>query len=295
MESTSGKTIQFYLPHGEPRGIRIAEITTRTVQAVLIPRSILDRAKDRPEVSKVGVYLLIGTAEEGAKPSLYVGQSENPFSRLEQHTKDETKAFWETAVIFVSRTDSFTLTHVRYLEYHCQVVAKEAGRYALRNKQEAEPFVTEPMKADLLDAFDTMRILVSALGHPVFDTLTKPAARELFYCKGKEAAGTGEYLEDGFLVHAGSIARPDLTPSGKKTVAPTRERLVAGGVLVTEGDKLIFKEDSLFKTPSGAAMTILGKTANGWVEWKSKDGKTLDELKRQQEVHEASTDREGRQ
>ena len=30
-------TIQFFLPEGEPRGIRIAEITTRIAQAVFVP------------------------------------------------------------------------------------------------------------------------------------------------------------------------------------------------------------------------------------------------------------------
>mgnify|MGYP001224115633 CR=1 FL=1 len=32
-----GKTIQIYCPNGEPRGVRIAEITTRIVQAVVGP------------------------------------------------------------------------------------------------------------------------------------------------------------------------------------------------------------------------------------------------------------------
>ncbi len=41
------KTIQFFLPQGEPRGIRIADITTRIVQAVLVPRSKLSAAAKR--------------------------------------------------------------------------------------------------------------------------------------------------------------------------------------------------------------------------------------------------------
>lgn len=30
-----------------------------------------------------------------------------------------------------------------------------------------------------------------------------------------------------------------------------------------------------------AAIALIGRTTNGWTKWKSKDGKTLDELKRQ--------------
>ena len=33
------KTIQIFLPGGDPRGIRVAEITTRIVQAIEVPRS----------------------------------------------------------------------------------------------------------------------------------------------------------------------------------------------------------------------------------------------------------------
>lgn len=55
-----GKTIQIFLPDGNPRSLKIAEITSRTVQAILIPRSILDEAAKRPELDNVGIYLLFG-------------------------------------------------------------------------------------------------------------------------------------------------------------------------------------------------------------------------------------------
>jgi len=54
------QTIQFFLPEGEPRGIRVADITTRIVEAVLVPRSKLPEAANRRELEKVGVYFLFG-------------------------------------------------------------------------------------------------------------------------------------------------------------------------------------------------------------------------------------------
>ena len=39
--SSTPKTIQIFLPSGEPHGIRIAEITTRIVQVIEVPRSLL--------------------------------------------------------------------------------------------------------------------------------------------------------------------------------------------------------------------------------------------------------------
>ena len=40
--SATPKTIQIYLPGGDPRGIRVAEITTRIVQVIEVPRSLTD-------------------------------------------------------------------------------------------------------------------------------------------------------------------------------------------------------------------------------------------------------------
>ena len=60
MSNPQAKTLQIFLPTGEPRGIRIAELTTRIVQAVLIPRSELATAKGRPELDQPAVYFLFG-------------------------------------------------------------------------------------------------------------------------------------------------------------------------------------------------------------------------------------------
>ena len=59
-----------------------------------------------------------------------------------------------------------------------------------------------------------------------------------------------------------------------------RNKLIEGGVIIEENGHYRFTQDYLFSTPSGAAAVVLGRTSNGWVEWKSKDGKTLHEVKR---------------
>jgi len=48
------KTIQIFLPGGDPRGVRIAEITTRTVQVIEVPRSLLPGFLKMPESEQVG-------------------------------------------------------------------------------------------------------------------------------------------------------------------------------------------------------------------------------------------------
>ena len=50
------QTIQIFLPDGNPRGVRIADITNRTVKAILFPRNQFDYVLTRNELSNVGFY-----------------------------------------------------------------------------------------------------------------------------------------------------------------------------------------------------------------------------------------------
>ena len=171
-------------------------------------------------------------------------------------------------------------------------MAKDIGRYALDNSNDGtKPFVTEPMLADLMDAFDTLNILTSALGFPLFEARPQATGEDVFVLTGKDCEGKGQLVEDGFTVFAGSKARKQVVPSAAKWLQATRQELLASGVLADDGTQLVFKEDHTFKTPSGAAMSLLGRTANGWKEWKSKFGGTLDEIKRQ--ATEDTSDRDG--
>ena len=60
-----------------------------------------------------------------------------------------------------------------------------------------------------------------------------------------------------------------------------REQLVNDGVMAAQNGLYVFTRDHLFPSPSTAAMAVMGRSANGWVEWKNSQGRTLDEVKRQ--------------
>ena len=81
MKQARGRTIQIYLLTGELRGVRIAEIATRTVQTMLIPQTQLEMAKLRPEIEQIAVYFLIGESEGLARPICFIGQTEDLRSR----------------------------------------------------------------------------------------------------------------------------------------------------------------------------------------------------------------------
>ena len=82
------KTIQIFLPGGDPRGIRIAEITTRIGQVIEVPRSLLQEFIKMPESDQVAVYFLIGDEGDGTTSDVYVGQTGNLRRRLDEHNQE---------------------------------------------------------------------------------------------------------------------------------------------------------------------------------------------------------------
>lgn len=283
------QTIQIFLPTGDPRGVRVAEITTRIVRVVEVPRSKLGEFIKTPESQQVGVYFLLGELSDKGLPRLYIGQSGNVGSRLVQH--NQGKDFWNRAFVVVSLTNSITQTHALFLEWFAISEATKAERYSLENGNAgARPYTPAPLEADCFEIHETAATLLATLGQPVFEALTGAPNRangdaekvELFYCKGPEASGVGEYTSEGFVVHKGSAARKEIVASIKGTSQERfRQQLVTDGVLALQGESYVFTRDHLFTSPSMAASAVLGRSANGWIEWKSGQGQTLDSAKRQ--------------
>jgi len=283
------QTIQIFLPSGDPRGMRVAEITTRIVRVIEVPRSQLGDFLRMPEAQQVGVYFLMGELSEAGLPRTYIGQSGSVGKRLEQH--HQNKDFWNRAFVLISLTNSLTQTHGLFLEWLAIAEATKAGRYGLENGNTgSQPYTPAPLQADCHEIHETAATLLATLGQPIFEPLTSaPTAKgivELFYCKGSGADGVGEYTTEGFVVHKGSKGRAEIVPSIQGTSHERmRSQLITEGVLTenagSAGPMLVFTRDHLFSSPSTAAMAVMGRSANGWVEWKTASGKTLDEVKRQ--------------
>ena len=53
-------------------------------------------------------------------------------------------------------------------------------------------------------------------------------------------------------------------------------------IIVQVDDKLVFKSDWLFSSPSAAANVIMGRSANGLKEWKDSSCKKLHEIEKQE-------------
>lgn len=279
-----GKTIQIYLPGGDPRGIRVAEITTRIVQVIEVPRSLLEDFLEMPESGQVSVYFLVGESDDEAGPRVYTGQSGDLRLRLSSHNK--TKDFWERVFVLISRTNSLTQTHVLFLEWFALQAAATVGRSRVENGTSGtKPHTPAPLEADCLEIFETGQTLMATLGLPIFESVISSAAKdrdnEVFFCNTSGADARGLYTSEGFVVLKGSVGRRENVPSIVGTSNERlRAKLIEASIMRAEGDRVIFEKDHLFGSPSMAGMAVLGRTANGWITWLTADGRTLDAVKR---------------
>lgn len=276
-------SLRIFVADGDPDGLRVVERSNWVGKAIVFPRALLPRIKQRAELGQTGVYLLLGPRENGEGEMLYVGEGDPVRPRLESHYAQ--KDFWNRAVCFVAAPGQLNKAHVQFLEANLIRLAHAAKRLPLDNaNQPAEPSLSEADCADMQVFLENMLGMLPVLGIHAFEQtapLAATAADTLLNCKGKGVSASGYESTQGFVVKAGSLAVGESVPSMQQHVRgmyELRQELIGNGVLERDGDLFRFAQDYVFSSPSTAAAVILGRSANGRVEWKDAGGRTLKAL-----------------
>src|SRR5216683_655703 len=140
-------TIRFFVPDGEPEGVRIIDRMNWTGIGLAFPRAKWSDIKGRSEFTRTGIYILVGKVEEDDLPTLYIGQGDGVRNRIESHIQN--KDFWDWAMVFVSTSGGLNGAHATWLEYSLIARANETKRCHLDNgNAPQEPALTEAEKAD---------------------------------------------------------------------------------------------------------------------------------------------------
>lgn len=281
-----GKKITLFLIDGEPNGRVAAEISNWTGKAYKIPRTLLKTSNDREDLDSTGIYLLFGKDPENPNKDLvYIGEAEALYGRLMQHLKG--KEFWIECICVLSKDGNLNKAHAKYLEGRIYEEAKAYGRFEIDNSTNpAKAALSEADQAEMEEFLEHTKLIVHLLGYRLFEPgLTTDKADsnpEHFYIKTARNANAEGYLSDeGFVVCKGSAATPGTTPSLQTRnlgYYNLRQELVQNGILVLQGEAYIFSRDYTFSSPSAAATTVMGTSANGRTEWKTKKGMTLEEF-----------------
>jgi hypothetical protein len=277
MTSSRPYSIRVFLPGGDPDGLRTIEKSNWSGSGIVVPRSLFGEAKQRKELARAGVYILVGPPEESGLLRIYVGEGDPVRPRLEQHAAK--KDFWTACIAFTSKDENLNKAHVQYLEARLIALAAAAKRCTLDNGNVPQPpSLSESEAADSEGFLAEMLLCFPLLGLNVFSTTTIPAVEQpgtefVLSAKGVEARGLE--TAQGFVVRAGSGAVMAEVASIHAYLSDMRRSLVDNGVLRAERDRYVFTQDYLFASPSTAAGVVVGRSANGRIEWQTKEGRTL--------------------
>ena len=111
----------------------------------------------------------------------------------------------------------------------------------------------------------------------------KDIEKVTFVLKGVASSGTGKLLAyekfellKGSIIIRGNKGSESVEKRNKRII----EELIENNLVEKNGNKYILKENYKVSSPSAAASLILGRNANGWKEWKTFDGKLLNEFRK---------------
>jgi Domain of unknown function (DUF4357) len=299
-----GKQIRIYLADGTSTGIRHAEITNWSGQALACPRSRFTELKELDEVRRPGVYFLFGTSEDSDDEAVYIGESEVVLDRLSSHISG--KDFWSELIAFTSKDDNLTKGHVKYLESRLIQLATAANRYRVTNTALPQPSPLPRADRDAMDEYlVSVRSLLGVLGHRVLDPYAQPVravippntsnsppspvvevpitsdqimetpSEAIFTLRIGSITATAARTDEGLVVLASSEAAEGTQSSLSGGYRALREKLVASGTLAPANGKLMLTKDYLFKSPSQAAAVLVGYAINGRDAWRRQDGTTF--------------------
>ena len=285
--SRRGKSINLFLMDGIATGRVKCTLANWTGVAYKIPRTELDKCKEREDLKQSGVYFLFGVSDDNGAEIVYIGQAgvrkngEGILYRLQEHKRDLDKDYWTEAVVFTTSNNSFGPTEISYLENRFFNMAKDAKRYTVKNSVDPTPgHVTEEKESELEEFVENAQIVMGTFGHRVFDSLEekfvdKTNANEnidtepLLYLKTSKVEAKGRRTNEGFVVYKGAIVSTNPTKSCPETVMNLRAKY---------NDRLneqVLIEDILFTSPSAASSFIRFANTNGLDEWKDIHGQSL--------------------
>ena len=194
--------------------------------------------------------------------------------RLTEHCKHPSKDYWHTAICLTTKDNNFGATKLCYLEQKFCQLARDAGRYEVKNAvTPAGSVVSEEDRCELDEFVEKANLIVGMLGYRVFEPLSEDensSDEGVVYLTSRRTQARGRLLPGGgFVVLKGSVLSPLPAANSSSDKVKVKRQGKEGSVI---------SEDMLFKTPSVAAEYLCGQSTNGWNAWKAEDGRTLDEI-----------------
>lgn len=271
------KKLEIIYHNGQPDGIRSIRRHLSTMTTYVIPRTLLSESRKLSGVNRPGIYYLISENDDNKIAQIYVGQTRNGVARLDDHNR--SKDFWNKAIMFLADNKTFSLDMISGLEAYAISKAHDANRYKVENTVNPKYEIDEYDLPLIEEVYEEIQFIMATQGYKMENSKNILNENNTLHTTRNGTLAFGIYNGELFEVLEDSeidMSRKCYSP----TIEKQRQTALENGNIVKKGEKYILTMSMSFTSPSSASMFVIGGSTNGWIEWKDKDGKTLDEIYR---------------
>ena len=272
------KKLETIYYNGQPDGIRSIRRHLSTMTTYVIPRPLLAEAKKISNTNRPGIYYLISENDNNKIAQLYVGQTRNGIIRLDDHNR--LKDFWNKAIMFLADSKTFTLDMISGLEAYAINKATDAKRYKVENTVNPKYEIDEYDLPLIEEVYEEIRFIMATQGYKMESSENSINEANTLHTTRNGVKAFGAYDGDHFEVLEGSQIDFSRRVKLEKYNAQREKLLNDGDIIADKNGVYILKVSLEFNTPSGASDFVLGGSTSGWIEWKNREEKTLDEIYR---------------
>lgn len=274
---TISKKLEIIYHNGQPDGIRSIRRHLSTMTTYVIPRPLLSEAKKLSGINRPGIYYLISENDDNKIAQIYIGQTRNGVVRLDDHNR--SKDFWNKAIMFLADNKTFSLDMISGLEAYAIGKAHDSKRYKVENSVNPKYEIDEYDLPLMEEVYEEIQFIMATQGYKMDNSKVTLNEADTLHTTRNGILAFGVYDGELFEVLEGS--QVDMN---RKSLSATIEKqrqtaLTNGDIICIDGVYKLTVSVS-FASPSAAATFVIGGSNNGWIEWKDKDGKTLDEIYR---------------
>ena len=196
------KKLEIIYHNGQPDGIRSIRRHLSTMTTYVIARPLLSEAKKLTGINRPGIYYLISENDDNKIAQIYVGQTRNGVSRLDDHNR--SKDFWNKAIMFLADSKTFSLDMISGLEAYAINKATESKRYKVENTVNPKYEIDEYDLPLIEEVYEEIKFIMATQGYKMENTKTALNAANVLHTTRNGVQAFGIYDGEKFEVLEGS-------------------------------------------------------------------------------------------
>ena len=198
----TSKKLEIIYHNGQPDGIRSIRKHLSTMTTYIIPRTMLSEAKGLSGVIRPGIYYLINEDTQNNIAQIYIGQTRNGITRLDDHNR--SKDFWNKAILFLADKKTFSLDIISGLEEYAIIKARESKRYKVENAVNPKYEIDEYDLASIEEIYEEIKFIMATQGYKLDNPEESISSTAILHTTRNGINGLGIYSGDKFDVLEGS-------------------------------------------------------------------------------------------